>query len=863
MTLLNFKLAASDASPRRREDKSREKVFLEHYSWLLQRALAMTHGQRELAEDLVHDAFVQFFTGDTELKAITDVRWYLNGLLRNLHLLHLRRATRHPLNQLSLFDHDSALIGLRTRNSSELLQSVDLLARACAFACYRKETSLTASIFILRFFHGYYPSEICVLLHAKRKVVDKWIERGRMEAKEYIESPYPLPGSGNSEFSISAIGSANMLLRQLRERIFASRSSGCSVLADNPSELGARELGHLVSCRTCLEERSRKMGLAHVSQRMADDISDRDDGKPQGGGTGDGFSVHSGRKPSRNTVLRKVYARRQEILEHKPKEISLAFDGQLRATLLVDAPSNTLNLTLDDKDVPDSVAVLSEQDFPFFLLGRNDLLAQEKHVYRLLLSDDRSLEITITPETLGPSIQVIYMDPLFAAATGEDIPNTVTAERPILSFPPGGAESAANLERGWRPMFVDRLRSLLPTMNPLLTGAIVLSIAAMLCFILWLRSGPGISAHDLLLRAQRQESGVVQKAPSGVIVQRVRIKTPVRTTERTLYRDIQRKRRQKQQNLDANDAKLREELAVAGIDWNDPLSTAGYREWRGSEFIASDSVKQTGDNLLTVTTNTREGKVLSESLTVRVSDFHAVGRTIELQDYGTIQIAELNYDVLPWSRVSQDWFEPLAGDLPAHIPTHPSSSLHMPIPPSEDELDEAQLSTLLVLNRMHADEGEQIHIMRKAEGIEVRGIVETAERKRALESQLIRVPYVTPFVFTFDEMARNQEQSGDGITGIESASDVRQPSPLEQFLVAHGETRDKSAQLARDIVQSSLVVRRDSKETSELLEQFSLRESGLTPRARLALLDLLGSHKRNIDTALGREEQLLRSSGIA
>jgi hypothetical protein len=61
----------------------------------------------------VHDVFPQFLDKDLDIASIADVRGYLNGILRNLHLLQLRRATRHQAQRLSLFDHDSALIGPR------------------------------------------------------------------------------------------------------------------------------------------------------------------------------------------------------------------------------------------------------------------------------------------------------------------------------------------------------------------------------------------------------------------------------------------------------------------------------------------------------------------------------------------------------------------------------------------------------------------------------------------------------------------------------------------------------------------------------------------------------------------------------
>src|SRR5580658_701279 len=121
MTLLNFKPEIPDGS-HHREDKSRTKMFLEHYSWLLGCAFNITRGQREQAEDLVHDVFLQFLVGHLDTASIADIRGYLNGILRNLHLLQLRRATRHPVQSISLLDYDSALIGLRAGNSAEQLQ---------------------------------------------------------------------------------------------------------------------------------------------------------------------------------------------------------------------------------------------------------------------------------------------------------------------------------------------------------------------------------------------------------------------------------------------------------------------------------------------------------------------------------------------------------------------------------------------------------------------------------------------------------------------------------------------------------------------------------------------------------------------
>jgi hypothetical protein len=274
-----------------------------------------------------------------------------------------------------------------------------------------------------------------------------------------------------------------------------------------------------------------------------------------------------------------------------------------------------------------------------------------------------------------------------------------------------------------------------------------------------------------------------------------------------------------------------------------------------------DDVTRSGQHLLTLTTTPlTSGGVLKESLTIRDTDFHAVGRSIVLRDSGTIEIAELNYDVLPWGAVNQDLFEPLPGDtsIPGRI--HSSVLPRLPDLPSTEELDEAEITALLVLNQLSADKGEQIQVTRNGDGIQVRGIVENDQRKQEIESQLIRLRFVTPLVFTVDEMAHSR-RSVDGTTSIRTASTTRQPSPLELYLVPHGKSSEEVWQLTQNLLHAALSASRDSKEASDVLKQFSFRQN-LTANAHVALAALVRSHKRDIGASLDREELLLRSAGL-
>ncbi len=123
-------------------------------------------------------------------------------------------------------------------------------------------------------------------------------------------------------------------------------------------------------------------------------------------GDGSGVSpkkplLRSLRKKSVVQPLRKGYARRREIIEHYPREISLTFDGETHATLLLNADVNTLNLSLDQNRLPNFIGILSDQDLCFLILSADDLASTEEQTYSLGLSDGRSLEATVLPGTLG------------------------------------------------------------------------------------------------------------------------------------------------------------------------------------------------------------------------------------------------------------------------------------------------------------------------------------------------------------------------------------------------------------------------------------------------------------------------------
>src|SRR4029078_3170734 len=90
------------------ESEDHEGMFLRHSSRLRGWALALTNRDHQRAEDLVHDAFVQFTLSRPNINSINNLNGYLYSLLRNLHLSEMRRVDRMQRRALSIVDYDSA-----------------------------------------------------------------------------------------------------------------------------------------------------------------------------------------------------------------------------------------------------------------------------------------------------------------------------------------------------------------------------------------------------------------------------------------------------------------------------------------------------------------------------------------------------------------------------------------------------------------------------------------------------------------------------------------------------------------------------------------------------------------------------------
>src|SRR5919199_6182378 len=151
-----------------------EEEFLARYGRLRARALRLTGGDAARAEDLLHDAFVQFTFARPDLGRVGNLDGYLYQMLRNLHLSQLRRARRRGEDAPAVVEYDSAEFALRAfTDPRDSIRVQDELRQVCRYASLRKETSKAGSVLILRFMHGYYPAEIAQVCRSTREAVEE------------------------------------------------------------------------------------------------------------------------------------------------------------------------------------------------------------------------------------------------------------------------------------------------------------------------------------------------------------------------------------------------------------------------------------------------------------------------------------------------------------------------------------------------------------------------------------------------------------------------------------------------------------------------------------------------------------------
>ena len=418
-----------------------EELFLGRYRQLRAWALQLTENNRQQAEDLVHDTYIQFTLARPDLNTVRNVNGYLYRMMRNLNVSRLRRSQRKQNRVLSIVDYDSAELGLRTADPREQITLQDALRQICQYACMRKQTSKAGSVLILRFLHGYYPREIAQVTLSTREAVEERLRIARNEVRQYLHDPKSLRFMSEAQIEsmqfprMGFAQTTDQLLNQLRQTIFDSRQGDClphkqlrKVYESENSAIDSLFLAHLVSCPHCLDQINDALGLPLLNERFATDTLATDSrfkGGDGGGSDGGGNSSTPG--GASENERRECRRRARMVSEHRPAELCISINGYSMAAQKVRSELNEQTLNINVAEKIEFVEIFSEQDVRLLFLAIDDPGEGRvnKQTASVQLSYSRSLEATLSFSDTWQTVQVVYSDPLMH---GETLPDPVAEE---------------------------------------------------------------------------------------------------------------------------------------------------------------------------------------------------------------------------------------------------------------------------------------------------------------------------------------------------------------------------------------------------------------------------------------------------
>jgi hypothetical protein len=406
----------------------------------------------------------------------------------------------------------------------------------------------------------------------------------------------------------------------------------------------------------------------------------------------------------------------------------------------------------------------------------------------------------------------------------------------------------------WKPSSLWSRTGAIQNSVPVRTSALVALFAGVILFFFWRGQPPSVSAAELLNRAIASDSSSMHSR--CVIRRRFRITSRVKTIEHAVYRDPSGRRQPKHEKGSVEEADFATLLAQAGVDWDDPLSAASFKAWHDRQAGPRDEVNSSVGNLLQISTLLPSTNIAKESLTVERGNFHPIERIIEYRDSGSVSISEVGIEVLTWDKTSEQFFEP----KPLNTVVARHSHAVPPSPPNTAQLDEAELQARLILNEQRADTGEQIEFARGVDGVRIQGLVESEARKQELNNSLQGIPFLKASIRSFGDL-RSDSDSGAQISSIQQKTVVAQTSPLEEYFVERGRSRDDLSRISAGLFNCSLVINR----LSRSLEQLTLRFSGsmgLSPTALRARDELLSRSVAQLLDSLKQQKQLLDETGI-
>jgi len=729
----------------------RESLFLERYQRLLSWAMRLTNRDRWVAEDLVQEAFIQFIRGRTSVDAIANVDGYLWRMLQYLNLARVARQTEQMQRQaLSIADYDSLSMGLHAFDIDRQLQVKEQLIDICRYACIRKETSRSGSVLILRFFHEYSPSEIGKLLCRPRHTVDEWQRVARAEMKSYLDNPRQLSfvrsKSGPKVTIPDTFIARTDLSSALRQMIFNSRLGECLTVdklkdiyvSEILENLTPDKLGHIVSCRKCLDDANQLLGLPSLSERF--DVDENDHFEPPSTGNGSGRS--------RSNLRRRLKKHLREVVEHKPQQLRVRVDGVLISSYSVDSGGGEFQLNLNPTRKLSFIDVSSEQGVPLLLFEAGP---QNESWGQIDLNEGRLLEASLCENTLSITYHAAELDQVrrpdsLRLLVSETDETPVLIEDTLWERLKTALKAQLLLTAWLNPARVTILvatilllaTSFRPHISSALTPVSVLQRA--LVAEQQRNSIPGHITRRVITFEERQQQGTV--------VSRRRIEMWEDATNGAradrIFDDHNHLLAERLQNKNGGAAVFHHSktvsMKISAEDIFQLQPTARtFEALVGANPIL---VMEQRPGLYVITysgkSDTAIGKLLKATLTLSAFDLHPIEQSLVIERDGQVReyrFIEVRFEQVAHQEVDSAVFQPSADANPSiagssvTVDRYSLASLVRTTPASA----ELEIEVAYLLDKAKADRNEQITLSRDKNGlIRIEGVVETSTRKNEL-----------------------------------------------------------------------------------------------------------------------------------
>ena len=253
--------------------------------------------------------------------------------------------------------------------------------------------------------------------------------------------------------------------------------------------------------------------------------------------------------------------------------------------------------------------------------------------------------------------------------------------------------------------------------------------------------GPPVVSAAEFLEHVRRPAEPLRPGPRSIVYQRVEIRHQKRVYHQEVLRGTGAKPR----------ASVSAELPeLPPVDWADPLGAEQFVSWRQGLPGKRDSVASYSDRLTLTTAVLGPSDIVSASLTVRGSDWHAVSKTVELRGGDSVEIREVAYELRPMPELPRQAIAASGAEAPLELQPLGETAIGA----NELSLDTAEIDLREAFHRIGADLHEAPRIWRENGSLHFSAWVESEARAADLRQAAAGVPHTRAELHTPEASVR-------------------------------------------------------------------------------------------------------------